>query len=417
MKVALLKSRIENRGGLEKATKTLATAFQQRGCEVSLLTTGSEHGINLETAIRDGKVVQDFDAESHRAGDTHSQMVKGSPALCDYGSKDCINLPSPIAVSRINVSSTSKFSLYHHLKFDAACRFYLKKNPHDIVFGMERNRSQTHYRAGCGVHAAYLERRKLFEGAAKFYLNPLHRFLLSQEKAAFEDPNLLRLFTNSYMVKEEILSYYRVKPEKIIVVHNGVEWDEFEKPFQEKKKSDCPTFLFVGNGYQRKGLTYLLKALPSGCRLLVVGREKNLSYFQKLAPKNVTFYGPQADLIPFYQVADALVIPSLYDPFANVTTEALAMGVYVVSSKFNGGHEILKQETGYIIDDLFSKEAMESALQTALTTSINPLLIRNSVKALDFSFQLSKIVDTTLYPNNLKNWIWTDVKAPAIERS
>ena len=55
----------------------------------------------LETAIRDGKVVQDFDAESHRAGDTHSQMVKGSPALCDYGSKDCINLPSPIAVSRI----------------------------------------------------------------------------------------------------------------------------------------------------------------------------------------------------------------------------------------------------------------------------------------------------------------------------
>ncbi len=57
---------------------------------------------NLETAIRDGKVVQDFDAESHRAGDTHSQMVKGSPALCDYGSKDCINWLSPIAVSRFN---------------------------------------------------------------------------------------------------------------------------------------------------------------------------------------------------------------------------------------------------------------------------------------------------------------------------
>ncbi len=57
--------------------------------------------IILETAIRDGKVVQDFDAESHRAGDTHSQMVKGSPALCDSASKDCINLPSPIAVSRI----------------------------------------------------------------------------------------------------------------------------------------------------------------------------------------------------------------------------------------------------------------------------------------------------------------------------
>ena len=57
--------------------------------------------------------------------------------------------------------------------------------------------------------------------------------------------------------------------------------------------------------------------------------------------RRVTFFGPQKEIRPFYQFADALVIPSFYDPFANVTVEALAMGLFVVSSKSNGGHEIL----------------------------------------------------------------------------
>ena len=69
-------------------------------------------GLNLETAIRDGKVGQDFDSKSHRAVDTHSQMVKGSTALCDYRSKGCINLPSPIAVSRLNDQNGVRMGQY-----------------------------------------------------------------------------------------------------------------------------------------------------------------------------------------------------------------------------------------------------------------------------------------------------------------
>ena len=50
---------------------------------------------------------------------------------------------------------------------------------------------------------------------------------------------------------------------------------------------------------------------------------------------------------PFYQMADALVIPSFYDPFANVTVEALAMGLFVLSSKHNGGPEILTKKMAW----------------------------------------------------------------------
>ena len=55
---------------------------------------------NLETAVRDGKVMQDFESELLTTGGTHSQMVKGPPVVNDSGSKDCVNLPSPTAVSR-----------------------------------------------------------------------------------------------------------------------------------------------------------------------------------------------------------------------------------------------------------------------------------------------------------------------------
>ena len=44
--------------------------------------------------------MQDFDPESFPIGGSHSQMVKGPPIGNDSGSKDCVNLPSPTAVSR-----------------------------------------------------------------------------------------------------------------------------------------------------------------------------------------------------------------------------------------------------------------------------------------------------------------------------
>ncbi len=60
----------------------------------------AEQSINLETAVRDGEVMQDFDLESFPIGGSHSRTVKGPPVGKDSGSKDCVNLPSPTAVSR-----------------------------------------------------------------------------------------------------------------------------------------------------------------------------------------------------------------------------------------------------------------------------------------------------------------------------
>lgn len=114
---------------------------------------------------------------------------------------------------------------------------------------------------------------------------------------------------------------------------------------------------------------------------------------------HVSFFGPRSDARMFYQIADSLVIPSFYDPFANVTVEALAMGLFVVSSKSNGGHEILKEEMGTVIPDLKDTQSFAESLSKAINrpkTWIRSQEIRNSVRYLDYSNQLSQLIHISL---------------------
>lgn len=362
--VTILKTHFMKLGGAEKYARHLADAFHQKGCRVTVLTTGP------------------------------------------------IDDSFPYEV--VSCSLHSKTSVSKLWEFEAFCEQRLKAHPSDIILGLDRNRFQTHLRASSGVHKSFLDHRKKFESNWKSFrhlFNPLHTSLLHIEKMGFENPDLKVLFTNSNLVKEEVLSHYVIDPQKINVVHNGVEWHKWQEPFdhwEEIERPDRFEFLFLGSNFDRKGLKRLLaglKLLPDqNIHLSVVGSDKNQKTFEKMSPKNiVTYYGEQADIIPFLQKADCLVIPSHYDPFANVTVEALAMGLFVVSSKTNGGCEVLTPETGCIIEDLYNDESVKAALSTAMQYPKTPeraTMIRNSIKHLDFSTQLNTYLETCLSPTS-----------------
>jgi UDP-glucose:(heptosyl)LPS alpha-1,3-glucosyltransferase len=372
MKVALLKMRAKSQGGLEKYASRIASAFVKKGADVTLLTT---------------------------------QMPE-----------------KPLLGIKTHAFPICKWPGFLSLEqFDRCAKAWLKKTPVDIVFGMERNRFQTHIRAGNGVHAAYLKSRLASEGRFKYgmcLLNPLHRKILELEKAAFENKTLKKIFVNSRMVESELLEHYAVDPGKIEVIHNGVEWEEHESSFsdwQNGKEAALKRFgldgnvlhlLFIGHGYRRKGLDHLLNALSiwkfRDFHLSVLGKERNIDRYRHLVERlglkeRVHFFGPQKEIASFYQMADALVIPSFYDPFANVTLEALSFGLFAVSSKTNGGHEILSDQNGAVIENLASPESIAAALdRVCRKTRASAEKIRASVKHLDFSNQLTKLIDACL---------------------
>jgi SAM-dependent methyltransferase len=65
------------------------------------LYSNPESAIIPETAVQDGELMQDFELESLGMESDHSQKVKAPPIPSDYGSKDCVNLPSLTADSWI----------------------------------------------------------------------------------------------------------------------------------------------------------------------------------------------------------------------------------------------------------------------------------------------------------------------------
>lgn len=301
--------------------------------------------------------------------------------------------------------------------FDKACGRFVKKYPFDVVFGLEKTSFQTHLRLGEGVHAAFLHEREKQSSWLRSYCvkySPFHRRMLEIEQTAITSPQLQKLFCNSEMVKNQVLSYYDINPEKIFVVRNGVEWQEFHSPFNNwpenktaaLKKYRLPDtfhFLFVGHGFERKGLKLLLHAfarLPTEAHLSIVGDDKNRKAFIQLAyaldlQNRVRFFGSRHNLAAdFYSYADCVVICSLYDPFANVTLEALAMGVPVISSTHNGGHEILPKRCW--IEDIYQVDAICHALTTAMKypkSVQSATKLRQEVKDYDFSIKMREMVD------------------------
>ena len=240
----------------------------------------------------------------------------------------------------------------------------------DALLSLERVWSCDTYRAGDGVHRAWLARRRKFELPLKQFaraLNRKHRDLLHLEESLFASRKAGRVIVASQMVKKEIVDLYRYPADRTDIVHNGVPLDKFrfDSELREKSREDLElkpdqiALLFAGSGWERKGLLFAIKAMAlcknRKMRLLVAGRGNAALYktrrlrFWREEP--VQFLGEVADLMRIYAAADILILPTIYDPFSNACLEALACGLPVITTRSNGFSEIIEDSVhGSIVD-------------------------------------------------------------------
>lgn len=320
------------------------------------------------------------------------------------------------SVTRIPIATVSFNNVLKVYTFNAGCRRYLARNlaRYRCVLSMDRTDTATHVRAGGGSHRAWLERRaRRMSGARRLSLalNPFHRLMLEIERRSVSCPHLQKLVCNSRMVQSEFAAIYGMAEDKLAVVHNGVEWGAFAAPFEAALAGsdllkrelglapDAFHFLFVGSGYDRKGLRFALEALrrlPGDCRLVVVGRDRDEARYRRLAERTglagrVLFAGARREVVPYLQACDAFVLPTIYDPFSNATIEALAMGLYVVTTDANGCAEIVTGDAGAIVRDPADPEELGAAMRGALAPR-DRRLIRESVRAFEFEGKLDELI-------------------------
>jgi UDP-glucose:(heptosyl)LPS alpha-1,3-glucosyltransferase len=232
----------------------------------------------------------------------------------------------------------------------------------DLVLSFARCVGADVMRSGGGAHASYLRAARKWRGAlgaTAMRISPYHRVQMLVERRAFRSPSLKRVIAVSNFVRDDLIREFGLAPEKTVTIYNGVDLDRFRpavEPSQRatiRQKFAVPTsarvVAFVGNGFARKGLGFLIEAWPlvaGGAFLLVVGADRQTDKFARRARalnvgERVVFTGPQPNVETIFHAADAFAMPSLFEPFGNVVMEAMASGLPAMTSAFSGVAELI----------------------------------------------------------------------------
>ena len=198
------------------------------------------------------------------------------------------------------------------------------------------------------------------------------------EKTAYEAASGIIAVSNG--MREDILrSYPAVDPERVKVVHNGIDLEAWKHPQGQEADAqaaatlkrlgidpDRPTIVFVGRITRQKGLPHLLRAceqLPADVQVILCAGAPDTPEIKaeveglvaRLREKRTGVVWieemlPRPELIAVLAASDVFVCPSVYEPLGIVNLEAMAVGLPVVGSATGGIPDVIVDgETGLLV--------------------------------------------------------------------
>ncbi|RMG70833.1 MAG: glycosyltransferase family 1 protein, partial [Nitrospirae bacterium] len=213
----------------------------------------------------------------------------------------------------------------------------------------------------------------------------------------------------SNLVKENIIEHYGVDEKLIDVIYNAVDLERF---YPENKKryrnevretygipQDRIVILFVGSGFERKGLSYLIKAvelIKEPLTLMVVGKGKSEKLKKLIKRQQVIFCGPQKNIERFYASADIFAFPTIYEPFGNVHLEALASGLPVITTVLSGASEIITDgKEGFVLKNPEDTVTLKTYIEHFMDETILKQMSENA-RSLAERFSFDRHIEETL---------------------
>jgi glycogen synthase len=172
--------------------------------------------------------------------------------------------------------------------------------------------------------------------------------------------------------KDDVLKYFDVDKEKIKVIYNGINLEEYvvtkETTALDKYHIDQskPYVLFVGRITKQKGIIHLVNAIkyiePDTQIVLCAGAPDTPEIAKEMedcvnevkkSRNNVIWIAEMLDkksVIQLYSHADVFCCPSIYEPFGIINIEAMACNTAVVASAVGGIKEVVVDgETGILV--------------------------------------------------------------------
>ncbi|HEY4184414.1 MAG TPA: glycosyltransferase [Polyangia bacterium] len=207
------------------------------------------------------------------------------------------------------------------------------------------------------------------------------------------------ILTNSIGVKHELVDWARVPADKVRVLYNLIDVEEFRPPTAAEREAaraqwEIPSgrraILLPGRiGLQKNqlGVLWAMRTLarqgrwPEGAILLLAGRARDrgvTAWVRRLArdprlASSVRFLGPVEDVRSLYWASDLLLLPSLYEGLANAALEGCAAGLPAILSHAANVDGIVRPgETGWEVTT-GRRGPLARALEAALGASSDEL--------------------------------------------
>ena len=238
----------------------------------------------------------------------------------------------------------------------------------------------------------------------------------------------------SQQMKTDVVEAYGINPEKVTVIHNGIDPD-FYKPTYDSHfitsfgiDPEIPIILFVGRITRQKGISQLIAAakyFDSNCQIVlcagapdtpeIAAETEQIINDLKHQRSGVVLISemlPREQIRILYSHALVFVCPSLYEPFGIINLEAMACETAIVASAVGGIPEIIVEgKTGFLIplEPISNKDfnpKYPEFFQKNLAEKVN-LLLRNEGLAKKMGVQGRKRVESM--------FSWTSIAKTTLE--
>jgi glycogen synthase len=222
------------------------------------------------------------------------------------------------------------------------------------------------------------------------------------ERTAIEQADAI--IAVSQETRADVLRLFDVRPERVHVIHNGIDPEEYRRAPGHAEAGDLlarhgvdparPYLLFVGRITRQKGIIHLVDAIPQidpDLQIVLcagapdtaeIGREMEAKVAELRARRDGVVWIremlPRAQVIQLYDHAAIFCCPSVYEPFGIINLEAMACETAVVASAVGGIPEVVvPEETGLLVDPKIRAGSFEpadpAAFSAGLAAAVNRL--------------------------------------------
>ncbi|HEY7089073.1 MAG TPA: glycosyltransferase family 4 protein [Tepidisphaeraceae bacterium] len=296
------------------------------------------------------------------------------------------NVPPGVKSIPLNASGWSRKASYLHAL--DALDSHLDRTRYDIIHAMLPVHRCDLYHPHAGLATA-----AILEKPFTTLFNPRRAAMAKIERHLLYAPHPPRVLCLSEYIKRAVKKHYPLNDAHLPILFNAVDIKRFA-PRPKEPKSDRSIALMIAHDFERKGLKEAIAAMAkvdSKLTLRVVGKQPTAAY-ERLANRlgvrdRIDFAGPTSDPVSEYAKADFFVLPTKHDPCSLVVLEALAMGLPVISTHFNGACEIMTEGMhGFILGDPSDVTALTQAMQKMLDSELRK---RMSAACIDLRPKLS----------------------------